>query len=75
MAFRFSRALLQFRVIKFVNVKNFALSSRLCEVKAFSGSVESLRTPFKDSCENMSKSEIGYVSMTFFILFVVFFVS
>lgn len=73
MAFQFSRALLQFRVIKFVNAENFALSSRLCEVKAFSGSAESLRTPFKDSCANMSKSEIAYVSiLTVFILFVNF---
>lgn len=61
-----------FNSIKFVNVENFALSSRLCEVKAFSGSAESLRTPFKDSCANMSKSEVGYASITFFILFVDF---
>lgn len=43
----------------FLNTKRFVILSRLCEVKAFSGSVDSLRTPFKDSCENMSKSEIG----------------
>lgn len=34
--------------------------SRLCEVKAFSGSGDSLHTPFKETCENLSKSEIGY---------------
>jgi len=39
--------------------QNLPTLFRLCEVKAFTGSVDSLRTPFKDSCENMSKSEIG----------------
>jgi len=34
------------------------LSSRLCEVKAFTGCAESLRTPFKDTCENLTRSEI-----------------
>ena len=60
-----SRALLQFYFVKFANVKNSVLSSRLCEVKAFTGSVDSLRTPFKESCENMSKLEIGYVFINF----------
>jgi hypothetical protein len=69
--FPLSRELLQFNFVRFANVDNSFLSSRLCEVKAFTGSVDSLRTPFKDSCENMSKSEIGYVSINLFVGFFV----
>jgi hypothetical protein len=49
----------------FLITKISVLSSRLCEVKAYSGSVDSLRTPFKETCENMTKSEIGYVSISY----------
>lgn len=41
-------------------------------MKAFTGSVDSLRTPFKDSCETMSKSEIGYLSTSYLYFFVLF---
>jgi hypothetical protein len=56
-----SRALQHFILflVMFLNAKKSLLSSRLCEVKAFTGSVDSLRTPFKESCDNMLKSEIG----------------
>ena len=60
-----SHALLQFDFVKFANVKNSVLSSCLCEVKAFTGSVDSLRISFKESCENMSKLKIGYGFINF----------
>lgn len=56
-----SRALLQFIFVISAKFKNAAPSSRLCEVKAFAGAVDSLRTPFKETCENLTRSEIGYV--------------
>lgn len=66
MAFLPSSALLLLDMVMFVKAKkNSVLSSRLCEVKAFTGSADSLRTPFKESCENLTKSEIGYVSFNF----------
>jgi len=40
-------------------------------VKAFTGSVDLLRTPFKETCENMSKSEIGYVELFKLVVFCV----
>lgn len=62
-----SRALHIFFYVMFLNTKNSLLSSHLCEVRAFTGSVDSLRTPFKESCENMSKSEIGCVSTSYLL--------
>lgn len=37
------------------------VSRRLCEVKPFTGPVESVRMLFKPSCDNMSPSEVWYV--------------
>lgn len=61
--------LLRFVFVYIAMVKDtfFFFSSRLCEVKAFTGSADSLRTPFKDSCEHLSKSEIGYVLFAAFL--------
>lgn len=39
-------------------VFTFDACRRLCEVIAFNPCVESLRTPFGATCENMSKDEI-----------------
>jgi len=55
--------------VNFAKLKNDAPSSRLCEVKSFMGSAESLCTPFKDSCANLSKSEIGYASSPYLLCF------
>lgn len=51
--------------VNFAEAESATPSRRLCEVKAFTGSEDSLRTPFKDSCESMSKSEIEYVFTTY----------
>jgi hypothetical protein len=53
----------------FLNPQISVLLSRLCEVKAFTGSMDSLRTPFKDTCDNMTRSEIGYVLMYYWLFF------
>ena len=53
----------------FINPQISVFLNRLCEVKAFTGSMNSLRTPFKDTCDNMTRSEIGYVLMSYWLFF------